>query len=216
MNHAEITSLALSYADRSDSEVTSRINDFILIVEARVNRFLKVRQMSVRTTIITALNQEYYGLPNDFAGIRDIEVSDPSTGLNRITLLYLNPEQMNNKVRNSQMDNEFATGTPQETQIYYTIIANQLQIYPTQDSKTLELVYFQHLPVLANTTPNNWLADLAPDAYVFGILTEISAFVKDAEAAQLWNTRFMGVLDGLAVNDQDERWSGTPLQIRLG
>ena len=213
MNYADIVSLSLSYSDRSDLEVTSRVDNFIEIVEARMNRLLETRRMSARSIVATIKDQEYYGLPSNWAGMRDIEIygtsSDPSSAQGRQTLQYLTPEQMNQK-----------TGLPTATysvnsQIYYTIVANQIQIFPTQDSRTMEIVYYQTVPNLNATDTDNWLSFAAPDAYIFGILVEISAFVKDATTSSLWDNRFLQVMNQISDDDKNDRWSGGTLQVRL-
>ena len=213
MNYADIVSLSLSYSDRSDLEVTSRVDNFIEIVEARMNRLLETRSMSARSIVATIKDQEYYGLPSNWAGMRDIEIygtsSDPSSAQGRQTLQYLTPEQMNQK-----------TGLPTATysvnsQIYYTIVANQIQIFPTQDSRTMEIVYYQTVPNLNATDTDNWLSFAAPDAYVFGILVEISAFVKDATTSSLWDNRFLQVMNQISDDDKNDRWSGQALTVKL-
>lgn len=203
MNYSEIRDLALAYADRSDTEVTSRIDSFLKIVEARVNRALKTRDMSSRTTISTVLDQEYYSLPADFAGLRDIEFRDTVNSDIRITMHYLTPEQMNIVYSNSLQG------------YYYTLVANKLQISPTQPSgKIIEIVYYQKLVPLTSLATTNWLSASHPDVYTFGLLVEISSFVKDAEAKALWDVRFVDAVAAIQTDDDRIRWSGTPLTIR--
>lgn len=207
MVYDEIVALALSYADREDEEVTSKIDSFIKIVEARVNRKLRVFDMSVRATLPLVEDQEYYGLPPDFGGLRDIEiVASPDSG--RQTLKYMSPEQLNNQQRASK------TGQLQG-QIYYTLVARQLQIFPPRTG-TLEIIYYQKLIPLTESAPDNWLSFNNPDGYIFGILTEISAFVKDKEATALWNGRYVDTIAEIELEDADNRWSGTALEVRVG
>jgi len=207
MTYDEIKALALSYADREDAEVSDRIDDFIVIVESRINRMLEVRKMSTRTQTTAIADQEYYGLPADFSGIRDIEISDLATGKFRQTRAYLTPDQM--KIESAK---NVISGTGR--QVYYTIVADQFQIYPPVTDKTIEIIYYQNLPPLTSVSPDNWLSFFAPDAYVFGILTEINSFVKDAQTSALWDQRFNEVVKQLDYDDARDRWSGTPMQIR--
>ena len=203
MNYSDIKDLALSYSDREDAEVSNRIDNFLRIVEARINRFLQVRKMASRVVLVTDENQEYYGLPNDFNGLRDIEIRASLDSTTRTTLKYLNPEQLN-------AVNEDYDG------IYYAIIGDQLLIRPAQENKILELIYYQKVPALSSTDTTNWLSDDYPDAYVFGILVEISAFVKDVEATQMWEQRFSAALGAIENTDSRNRWSGVSLEMRNG
>lgn len=205
MNYTDIKALALSYADRSDIEVTSRIDDFLRVVESRVNRKLKTQRMTARTVTPAIAEQEYYALPADFAGMRDIEIRENLSATKRTTLGYLVPEQLNN-IANAEYSG---------SNIFYTIVANQLQIFPRQDSGIIEMVYYKRLPQLDDyDNKTNWLSDYNPDVYVFGLLVEISAFVKDAESAAIWDQRFTGMLDEITHDDFLSRWSGPSLTIR--
>jgi len=51
---------------------------------------------------------------------------------------------------------------------------------------------------------------------LFGILVEITSFVKDETAAGLWNSRFTSTLDEITLDDDKVSWSGTSLQARIG
>lgn len=204
MNYQEIVDAALAYADRDDSHITDMIGSFLPVVEARVNRVLQVSKMTVRATVPTIEGQEYYGLPEDFAGIRDIEVRTDATSTDRETLLYISPEQMNNHASNSG------------TKIFYTIAAQQIHIYPPQTDRLMEIIYYQQLPPLTSSNTENWLSKINPDVYIFGMLVEISSFTKDVEAAQMWQARFSASVDGIINEDEQTRWSGPSLQVRIG
>jgi len=207
VNYLEVKELALAYSDReNDTEILAKIDLFIRVTESRINRILKVQKMSIRTQLLTVADQEYYGLPFDFAGLRDIEIRDDDTSKSRDTLQYLSPEQMNDAVKKGGVGGKIA----------YTIIANQLQIYPTQDGKLFELIYYAKVPQLNSVDTTNWLSENSPDVYLFGIMVEISAFVKNAEVAQLWDTRFATAMEELHHDDKLTRWSGTSLYMKVG
>lgn len=116
-----------------------------------------------------------------------------------MTLIYVNPEQMNGTNR-------------RERQRYYTVIANQIQVSPPTDNQVLEVVYYQTVPPISNDTDTNWLTEKHPDAYIFGLCAEICAFAKDATGFELYRNRFMESLMGIAQDDQVTRWSGPSLR----
>ena len=205
MNYDEIKALALSYADRKDAEVSNNIDNFLRMVESRANRFLKTMDMSTRSILLMEEGQEYFPLPSDFNGLRDIEIQ-PVGSIARCTLKYMSPEQLNNEASGSS-----------GSEIYYTLIADQIQLVPTQPAgTTLEIVYYRRLIPLTSISPNNWMSNIHPDCYNAGLMVEISAFVKDAMATELWNNRFSEALDAIQTDDADSRWSGTALQTRVG
>ena len=103
-----------------------------------------------------------------------------------------------------------------DTRIFYTLIADQLQIMPAQENTVIEIVYYQRLVELDATNTTNWVSNFHPDLYIHGGLVEISAFNKDAAAAEIWDKRFRDTVAEVIADDQQSRWSGTPLEIHLG
>lgn len=207
MDYTEITTLALSYADRTDDEVTKNVDNFIKIVESRINRALKVADMSTTVQIPIVEGEEYYDLPVGYGGLRTIKIIQD--GGQSITLTPANPEQLNNVINSTLGGMTFS-------KVYYAQIGKKIRIAPARSTGNLELVYYQKLVNLSSTDPENWLADSDPDCYVFGILTEISAFVKDKEAAALWDGRFKSSVSEIDIEDASDRWSGTSMQVKLG
>lgn len=206
MNYTELIDAAKTYADRNDVKVADSMGVFILMVEARINRILKTREQSARSYTPTVDNIEYYPLPDDYAGMRDFQLNSkaPTVPHSTQTFEYLAPSLFNSR-RNS----------PYVDEIYYTIIANQIQIYPIQKGgKTLEMVYYQRVPPLNQATPTNWLSDSHPDIYLSGLMAEIESFVKNYDVAKLWFDKMSLSLGELDSSDDIERWSGTPLVIR--
>jgi len=200
---------ALAYADRNDVEVQNSIDTFITLVEARMNRLLKTREQSTRAFTTTVLDQEYYCLPEDYRGMRDIHLSNPNPNETHKTsqFNFITPEKFT-QIRGSTCD-----------KLYYTILANQLRIYPTQESGlSIELVYYQKVPALPfpSFLDTNWMLDEHPDIYLAGMCGEISLFAKDYDAATSWFKRMKTGIDELESADVEERWTGQSLITRVG
>lgn len=204
MNYTEITTLALSYADRSDTTTSDRVDDFLKIVEARVNRKLKTMGAVTRTDIALVTGTDYYNLPSDFGGLREIKFRNAAG--QDTTFRYATPE--------------FLDGLNDASRVvgyYYTIVGNQLRIVPDQTTGDfIEIAYFAKVPALTSGAPTNWLSDDNPDCYVFGLMVEISAFIKNAKAREIWDARFMSSMEEIDVEDSMTKVSGTPLETRLG
>jgi hypothetical protein len=207
MNYSEIKDLALSYSDREDNEVINNLDNFLRMVESRINRKLKTMDMSVRASIETT-GDSYYGLPSDFGRLRDIEYRQD----NKVcTLKYMSPEQLNNHQNLSVVSQVGA-------QIYYTLINKQIQVStpPDEDAGTIEIVYYQKIVALDATNTTNWMSSDNPDVYLCGLMVEISSFVKNAEAKLLWDDRFVEAIAEIDLDDSISRWSGTSLQTKIG
>ena len=210
MNYAEVYAAAYGYADRSDTETTSQTANFLRIVEARVNKRLKTQEQGSKNSTPCVAGQVEYALPSDFAGLRDIKVVENDR---KKTLIFVTPEKMD-AIEDSQHGIAIDTASSAG---YYTIVANQIQIYPAQNTgASLDIIYYKKVPELTDTAPDdtNWLSESHPDCYVFGLLVEINAFVKDADAKALWDDRFKEAMLDIHLDDQRSRWSGPPMQMR--
>jgi len=205
MNYNQIKNVALNYADREDANTAAAMDDFLRIVEARINRLLDIREMSQRAIIsVSEEDHEYYGLPAGFSGIRSIEVKDPDVPNTRHNAQYLSNELMNMHINSSG------------SEVKYTIQADQFHIFPPPLIGCLiEIVYYGDLIPLSDIDPQNFMSDIYPDVYIFGLLVEISSYTKDEAAAAQWEGRFRGVVDDLSQADQVDRWSGNPLTMKV-
>ena len=206
MNLKDIKTAAQAYCDRYDEELVSAMPAFIKVVEGKINNALRTGDQSIRSQIYLERDNEYYGLPSDWGGARDVEILEPGKQHGR-TLTYLAPEEMNKLSRHP--------GRPYPRHNYYTIIANQIQVAPPTDNEILEIVYYQRLPALENDNDSNWLTVKNPDAYIFGLCTEISAFAKDGIAYESYKNRFAESLIDITMEDQVTRWSGPALRVQV-
>lgn len=203
MNYSSIVTAALGYADREDDETAEMMTVFMSVVESKVNRVLDTRHISYRAVIAMAEEQTYFGLPEGFKKMRDIQLQEAGGALIG-TPRYASPEQMN------------AASISGSTSLLYTIVANQIQIYPAQDTKQIEVVYTKRVQPLTVAAPDNWLSNIAPEVYIYGLVAEISAFVKDPEAIQIWDAKFYTAISTLQHEDDTSRWSGAALQTKTG
>ena len=202
MNYKDIVVASQAYTDRYDAEMAVTISAFTKVVEAKINNALRTGDQSVRAQIWLRSGEEYYGLPCDWGGARDVEILHEGEQHGR-TLVYLAPEEMNKLTRQHGEHN------------YYTIIAGQIQVAPPADNQVLEVVYYQRLPELKEDDDTNWLTEKNPDAYIFGLCTEISAFAKDPMQFEVWKQRFNEAMIDITREDQVTRWSGPALRTQV-
>ena len=206
MNYKDIVTAAQAYTDRYDEELVTTIPSFTKIVEGKINNALRTGDQAVRAQIWLLRDQEYYGLPSDWGGARDVEILKDGTKTGGRTLTYLSPEELNKVSR--------SPGRPYPRHNYYTIIAGQIQVAPPTDNEVLEIVYYQRLPALEADTDTNWLTEKNPDAYIFGLCTEISAFAKDAVSYETYKMRFAEAMMDITMEDQVTRWSGPAHRVQ--
>lgn len=202
MNYDEIRTAAYGYADRTDVETLDRYNDFLVILESKINRYIKTLNMSTRVTLDSVDDQTYYGLPPDFRGMRNMQITGNGVnGVSRtVTAKFSSPAKIN--------ESRNITPLARGDEILYTIINNQFQIEPQLSNQSIELVYYRKVPPLTAINTTNWLSDEHPDAYIFGVMVEISSFNKNPESAALWTDRYITALNEIKEDDVDIRWSG--------
>ena len=91
-NYTELQASVADFLNRSD--LTAVIPDFITLCEADLNRQLRTREMSLRTR--APLSTQYLKLPDDFIGMRNIElVTNPVTPLEYRNLENLDQHRQN-------------------------------------------------------------------------------------------------------------------------
>jgi hypothetical protein len=207
MNYKDIVTAAQAYTDRYDEELVTAMPAFTKVVEGKINNALRTGDQSVRAQIWLLRDQEYYGLPSDWGGARDVEILKDGTKTGGRTLVYMAPEELNKLSR--------SPGRPYPRHNYYTIIANQIQVAPPTDNEVLEIVYYQRLPALTQDDDANWLTEKNPDAYIFGLCTEISAFAKDVASYETYKMRFAEAMADITMEDQVTRWSGPALRVQV-
>lgn len=203
MVYEDIVASALAYTDKADAvDVIANIDRFLRVVESRVNRILQTRLQSKRARLICDPTVEYYGLPYDYGGLRDVLIIDNDKPT--MSMRYLAPEAMNQHVTFNGMEPS------------YSVVSNQIRVWPLMPtSKQLEIIYYQRLEPISVGRNENWMTRLAPDVYIFGLVVEICAFIKDADAGSLWNDRFKEALAELDADDHRDLWSGPSPTIQL-
>lgn len=210
MIYSRLIDAARAYCDRVDVEVNQNVRVFVLMAEARINRMLKVTEQTHRVYTRTMEGKEFYSLPEDFNGMRVVHFNTgdvDAQGSGTIQLHYVTPEQMI----------EMQESAYSETQTYYTILNNQLQLHkPLPNCGTIEMVMYRKVPPLSESDPSNWMSTDNPDIYLAGISAEIEMFVKNYDAAKLWDDRMTRAIEELKNNDSLNRWSGNTMVMRVG
>ena len=161
----ELKTAAANWLNRSD--LTDRLDEFIELAEASLNRNLRTRDMLVRTT--TTASAQYIGLPADFLEMQNIELTSTSPPKR---LIYATSDRSDD-IR-WQKDN--TTGVP----IYYTIEGDAIQLMPTPDTDyTLQINYYKTLPTMSDSG-DNWLLVSHPDIYLYSVLMQASPYLMDS------------------------------------
>jgi hypothetical protein len=184
--YAGLKASVADWLNRAD--LTAAVPDFITLAEGQMNRRLRVRRMvGVATATISAA---YETLPGDFAGALALTLSDGRQ------LDFLTPDALAQK--------RFLRQPGAAEPSHYSVVGTQLQFYPDPDQDyTALLTYYRMLPPLA-AAGANWLLTCAPDAYLYGALTQASPYLKDDARIPVWGELFTAALSDLEAADRRE------------
>lgn len=202
--YSDLQTSVASWLARSD--LASQIPDFIRLFEAKADRTLSVRQMEVRATTsvdTTQVSPEFVSLPTDFQSMRWIRLSGVQ---GRPRLEYKSPLALD-EIRTQSGD---IARQPR----YFTILAADIELCPTPDSDyTIEMVYRQAIPPLSDGNTSNWLLQNAPDVYLYGALSEASAFIQNDERVPMWDAKYKLAISELETINRSAAFGAAPVSI---
>jgi len=182
------------------SDVSTPAADWVLMVEADLNRTLKVRPMVGRDT--ATISNEYEALPTDWAGPRAFNLqTDPITPLD-----YVSPDELDDW-RQTQ---DKPVGKPKR----YSIVGGYFRFSPAPDtSYTAYLTYWKTIPALV-TNLTNWLLTAHPDVYLYGSLMHAGVYLKDPDMVALNGRLYAEAVRRVQAQDDYDN-TGNPPRMRV-
>jgi hypothetical protein len=176
---------------------TTRIQEGIALAEAKINRRIRTLEMVTKNTTFS-ITGEYVATPTNFGGVKTF---------------YLNasPKQDLTYMDDGQMAAYSTTTKPK----YFNVQGSNFRFAPVPDATySSTLVYYLKVPALTASNTTNWLLTSHPDAYLYGTLAEMEAFVKNWEAASNWEKMLYTMLDEVAAQSKRDQASGSSLATR--
>ena len=197
-DYTELKTAVANWLDRDD--LADRIPEFIALAEARMNRVLRLRMMESKYTASTVASQRNYALPASYIQMRNFQLNtSPITSLS-----YVSPEIYDRLWGGSQ------GGTP----LFYTIIANELQLGPIPGSViTMEMLFYKKVSALSASNTTEVMLTDNPDVYLYGALLEAEPFVMNDERIGVWAQGFEKAIVDLQEQDNKDRHSGSALRV---
>jgi hypothetical protein len=190
-----------------DTTLIARIPTFIQLAEAKFNRQLFVRQMEQRSTALTDVTSsepEFISLPADFQSMRRIRLSSVTRKPHLEFMSGIQLDEYRTRISNTP-------GHPR----YFTIFGDEIEIAPTPDADyTIEMVYRQNIPPLADNS-SNWLLALAPDLYLYGALMESAPYIKEDGRIQTWGLGFTTAMTDLNNLGLTSTFNAGPMTVRV-
>ena len=186
------------YLARAD--LTTQIDDFIALCEARTNRELRVRQMeAVASPNSTVVGTRTIPLPTDFIEARSIQI----TGAPNAVLTGLSLDQYNAAF----------PGSGQSQPTHYAIVGSNLYLGPIPDAVyPVQFFYYGRIPALTASNTTNWLLTNFPQVYLYGSLLEAEPFMKNDPRIQTWAGFYDRAIAGIKGENARAVWNGAPLR----
>jgi len=199
--YTELKASLANWLNRSD--LTTEIgDDFIKLAEADFNSKLRVRSMIDQVSI--TVNAETVAIPTDFLQIRDFYIL---AGQTKTPLVYSTPATMDATSGTS------TTGRPST----FTILGDTIRFSPKPDaSYTAKMNYFKKFPALSSSVATNYILGSHPAIYLYGSLFHAANFLGgiNPQQVQIWQQMFGTAMERLELNDREDEYNGSPLQVR--
>lgn len=203
--YVELQAAAANWLARDD--LSLRIPEFITLAEAKFNRILFHPRMETRATLTVntlLTDPEFLDLPTDFQTMRMVRLPD-ETGKPRLQFMS------QTQIDDYRYSRDNVAGTP----CYFTIVGDQIELAPTpNEDMDVEVLYRANIPPLASNT-TNWLLTIAPDAYLYGMLLEASAYNPEDPRISVWATGLQTVMDQLNSLAERQSFDSGPSTISL-
>jgi len=199
------TTLKTAVADfLNRDDLTSAIENFIVLAESQMNRDLRHWQMEKRSTGSISASDEYMKTPSDW--LETIRLHLTANGTSPLDLMS------RASMADKRASNEDTTGTP----THYTHADGQIQLYPTPSADTkLELLYYAKPIALSSSNADNWLLLEAPDVYLYGALLHSAPYLGEDERIAVWAQMYSASVTQLNQSSENARYSGSGLTMKI-
>jgi hypothetical protein len=158
--------------------------------------------MHAQTTI--TIDAETETVPTGFLQVRDFYIL--SNG-QKFPMTFISPAQMDAVKASS------TTGVPSS----YTILGSSFRFAPRPDSTYSGILnYYKKFDPLTSSNTSNYILADHPAVYLYGSLFHAANFLGgfDANQVQQWSQMYQTALERIELNDREDAYSGSPLQIR--
>lgn len=198
-NYSELLTAIDNWTHRAD--LTSRSPEFITLLEAKINRLLKTREMETKDAAFS-ITGEYVAVPTGFFSVREWYLN--TSPKQRLELM---PGDLQNDYFGS------TTGKPK----FYEVVGTNFRFGPSPDGTySSTLIYSKAVSALTVSATTNWLLTSHPDLYLYGTLAEAAIFAKDAPWAQPAVDMTRDLIEQLRGSDAESKWGGPSMSVRAG
>lgn len=197
MNYADLQAAMIDWINHDDASTVAAAPLAISMFESEFIRENELARMEGRAYHIIRDPTNGIPLPGDFITLRTLaQDGNPAS-----SLIQVSPSNLVDLWSNSRAG----------PSVNYAVSGESLLIAPLPASGSrIDLTYYAFTRL--GSADTNWLLDEYPDAYLYGALKHLAIYLKDKEAASVYQIGYERAVAGLAKQDRRARFGGT-LQI---
>lgn len=183
------------------SDLTTDIAGLVQFGENRVYRDLRLKAME--TSLSSAISSGVVALPTGYLELKYAYVDgSPMSKLQRKDAEWI---YQNYPTRSSD-------GKPK----FIAREADNFIFGPYPDSTyTIKGVYYKRLTALSADADTNWFIANAPELLLFATLCEAAPYIGNDPRIAVWEDKYAQIKRRIQVNDEQEEFSGSPLQVTV-
>ncbi len=83
------------------------------------------------------------------------------------------------------------------------------------ETSVLNLYYYSVIPAMPDDEATNWFTLYAPEVLLYGALSELCNYTRDAEGIQIWSNKFTTAINTIQAVEDRAMWNGSTLAISL-
>lgn len=194
-NYSTLSSAVQAYSENNDSEFTDEMQGFVDRTEAKLARDLDSFGVVFKATVTASVSSAFLTKPAGAFFIKSINM--PING-SRVNLVMKTDEFVLDywPIRSS-------VGVPKYWAQYD---ASTIILAPTPSSThPAEIAYVGRPATLSAAGSTNFFTDFCPDALFYGCMVEAMLFMKNKDAAAVWESRYQAALLSLVNVARRER-----------
>ncbi len=186
--YTDLYNSIIDATENTDAEFAARIPTFVDQTRMRLARDIDTYGMVTYTTVSASAGNPYINLPQDALILKAVtHISDGS-----YSQLILRTDEF----LREYWPNRTSVGSPK----YYARWGfSQLLVAPAPTSAALVEISYVQVPTSIGPvgTSTNWLTEYAPEALFYGCMHEACMFMKNYDAAALWQNKYQAAVASL-------------------
>lgn len=194
--YSELKTAIAAFYNRND--LTSKLDEFIDLCEAEMQR--KIKLLEFETTGTVTVTAGSGTLPTGFIGARTLSWDGAPDRI----LQYVTPDRLE---RINASDPSYVS--------YYTITGSSIKFANDTDG-TLNITYMARFTPLSDSATSNAILTNHPAAYLYGSMVHAAVYCKDVDGAASYKTLFLDEIDQINRDNQERKYAGASLQVRVG